>query len=144
MTRRKPKAKTRPAAATLLPDLQTACADLWWRSETDAPFEVICDPALQPPLEPQDLLQLSDYPEDTPIQTSNLEAFFGPATVDQDGCDATEKALVERYRHLQQLLTDTLEAPQVYRLGEVEVEIYILGYTGDGQVMGVKTLVVET
>lgn len=139
-----PEDASRPAAESLLPELRSACEDLLWLSETDAPFEVICWPEQPPPLTPQDLLRLGGCPADTPIQTSRLEDFFGPATTEQDWFGAAEKAQAERYRHLQHLLTSRLEDPQVYRLGEVEVTIYVLGYTGDGQLAGVKTFAVET
>ncbi|MBE9067133.1 nuclease, partial [Leptolyngbya cf. ectocarpi LEGE 11479] len=66
------------------------------------------------------------------------------ATVARAWFDSRELILVERYRNLRDLLETTLEDLQVYRIGTVEIDVYLLGKTEDDQIIGVKTTIVET
>ena len=128
-----------PKTQDLLPELEAACDELLWRSETDCPFEVTVLPEGQHPS-----VLLSSYPADTPVTVVSLDAFFGQSTVERSWFDSRELILVERYRNLRDLLETTLEDPQVYRIGRVEMDVYLLGTTEDNQVIGVKTKIVET
>ena len=131
-----------PAIADLLQKLQTAIDGLQWMSESDFPFEVVRWP--QPPeLTSEHLLKLTDHAPETPVQTEAIEAFFEWAIQPQDWHSPEEAADVERYQTLLQLLQNHLQDPQVYRLGEVNVDIYILG-KADEEWIGVKTQAVET
>lgn len=131
-----------PTSQDLLPELEVACDQLLWRSETDYPFEVVILPADQQSFSVDVLL--GNYPENTPVAIVRLDDFFGQSTVERSWFDSRELALVERYRNLRDLLDTTLENLQVYRIGRVEMDVYLLGQTEDGQVIGVKTKLVET
>ena len=131
-----------PTTQDLLPELKAACDDLLWRSETDSPFEVAVLPSEQPLASIDQLL--SRYPDNTPVDIVSLDDFFGQSTVERAWFDSRELALVERYRNLRDLLETTLENLQVYRIGTVEIDVYLLGKTEDDQIIGVKTKVVET
>lgn len=132
-----------PTTHDLLPELKAACKDLRWRSETDCPFEVVVLPLAQTPTADR-LLSYGRYPDNTPVATVSLDDFFGQATVARAWFDSRELALVERYRNLRDLLETTLENLQVYRIGSVEIDVYLLGTTEDDQIIGVKTKIVET
>ena len=130
-------------AQDLIPELEAACKDLLWRSEADYPFEVAAVPITKAP--PSINMQLlATYPDDTPVAIVSLEKFFAQSIVERSWFDAHELSLVKRYRNLWDLLETILETPQVYRIGSVEIDVYLLGKTEDGQVIGVKTKVVET
>ena len=133
-----------PTSQDLLPELEAACANLLWRSEADYPFEVVVLPLDQPSFTVKTLLDNSDYPDNTPVAVVSLDDFFKQALVERAWFDSRELKRVERYRNLRDLLETTLENLQVYRLGEVEIDVYILGGTEDSQVIGVKTKTVET
>ncbi|MEM7795079.1 MAG: nuclease A inhibitor family protein [Cyanobacteria bacterium P01_C01_bin.118] len=128
-----------PKTQDLLPELKAACNELLWRSETDCPFEVAVLPEGQQPS-----VLLSNYPANTPLAVVSLDDFFGQSTVERSWFDSRELTLVERYRNLRDLIETTLEDPQVYRIGSVEMDVYLLGTTEDNQIIGVKTKVVET
>lgn len=131
-----------PTTQDLLPELKAACDNLLWRSETDYPFEVAVLPGEHQRPSVDSLL--SAYPAHTPVSVVSLDDFFGQATVERAWFDSRELTLVERYRNLRDLLETTLENLQVYRIGSVEMDVYLLGNTEDDQVIGVKTKVVET
>ncbi|MGD1858113.1 MAG: nuclease A inhibitor family protein [Leptolyngbyaceae cyanobacterium] len=130
-----------PTTQDLLPELKAACDDLLWRSEADYPFEVTVLP--EQPSSCIDIL-LEPYPKDTPVTVIDLDDFFGQATVERAWFDSRELDLVKRYRNLRDLLETTLENLQVYRIGQVEMDVYLLGKTEDDRMIGVKTKVVET
>ena len=131
-----------PTTQDLIPELKAACEGLLWRSETDYPFKVVIL-STDDQLSSVDRL-LKNYPDDTPLDTISLDDFFGKATLERAWFDSHELTLVERYRNLRDLLETTLENLQVYRIGNSEIDIYLIGETEDKRVVGVKTKVVET
>ena len=132
-----------PIAQDLIPELEAACRDLLWRSEADYPFEVAAVPITK--ASPSINVELlATYPDATPVAIVSLEKFFAQSIVERSWFDSHELTLVQRYRNLRDLLETTLENPQVYRIGSVEIDVYLLGKTEDDQVIGVKTKVVET
>lgn len=133
-----------PTINDLLPELKAACKNLLWRSETDHPFEVTVLPANHQPSRVEKLLSSGRYPDNTPVAIVSIDDFFGQTTVERAWFDSRELTLVERYRNLRDLLETTLENLQVYRIGNVEMDVYLLGNTEDNQVIGVKTRIVET
>ena len=131
-----------PTTQDLLPELKAACEDLLWRSETDSPFEVVVFPAAQQPFRVAQLF--NHYPEGTPVNIVSLDDFFSQATVERAWFDSRELARVKRYQNLRDLLETTLENLTIYRIGRVEIDVYLIGKTEDEQVLGVKTKIVET
>lgn len=131
-----------PTTQDLVPELEAACDKLLWRSETDSPVEVVF---LSSGQKSEPIAQLlNQYPADTSVTIMSLNDFFGPAMVERAWFDSRELERVQRYRNLRDLLETTLENLQVYRIGAVEIDIYVLGITEDKQVVGVKTKIIET
>jgi hypothetical protein len=62
----------------------------------------------------------------------------------EDWYEAAELAQVNRYTELLHAIESHLAEPQVFRVGEVEIAIYIVGKTPDGDLVGLKTHAVET
>ena len=122
--------------------LQSAIVGLQWISESDFPFEVVQWQTEAAEVTPELLLKLVKCNPETPLQTEEIDRFFEWATQGQDWHTAAEQANVVRYQNLLNLLKQ-LQNPQVYRLGEVNVDIYILGKL-DRDLLGVKTQAVET
>jgi hypothetical protein len=122
--------------------LRQATADLLWMSESDYPFEVVTwergielnPKALFPELESDEI----------PIETVTLTDFFAPAIAIEDWYEAEELAQVDRYKELLHAIESNLTEVQVFRLGEIEIDVYIVGKTPDGELVGLKTQVVET
>jgi hypothetical protein len=122
--------------------LALAVTDLVWLSESDYPFEVI-DWQIES-IDPVMLLQQIDRPEDTLVEVVELEAFFATATQEHDWYDESELETVKRYRYLLEILRTNLQEVAVYRVGEIEIEVYILGKTSSNAIAGLKTKMIET
>lgn len=140
---------TRPSTMShpgldLVGALQTASQGLQWMSESDYPFEVIHWPSTNlTNLTQEALLQRTGHSADTAVSTQDVDRFFAPALEAQDWYGPEELATLQQYRKLVATLKQYLQNLTVYRVGEVEVDIYILGQATDG-VAGLATQAVET
>jgi hypothetical protein len=122
--------------------LRQATVDLLWMSESDYPFEVVTWERGSE-LNPQAL-----FPEVTSdeiaVEIVTLTDFFAPAIAIEDWYEAEELAQVDRYKELLHAIESNLTEVQVFRVGEIEITIYIVGKTADGDLVGLKTQAVET
>jgi len=113
-------------------------------SESDEPFEVVSWKGPKGPLAPAELLKLAGHPPDTAVQAMTIEKFFKDLTEEQTWHGEEEKADVKRYQNLLQIIRQHLDDPLVFRVGKVEVTIFILGHTTAREWVGLRTKAVET
>jgi Nuclease A inhibitor-like protein len=122
--------------------LKQATADLLWSSESDEPFEIVTwDRGVE--MAPTDLFSQIEDPN-AKIECILLTDLFAPVLTVEDWYEETELAQVERYKQLLQAIESNLTDVSVFRIGEVEIAIYIVGKTPDGDLVGLKTHAVET
>lgn len=135
------------AIAHTITQLQRAATDLIYMSETDAPLEVV-----QWEQNPEDLKTLLADQPGQPIETVPLEQFFRSQTQEHDWYNDDERERAGRFQALVALLNQHLQDIQVFKVGNVEKTVYVLGRlsrgetspTSDGGIIGLKTTVVET
>ena len=120
--------------------LSTLSKGLLYPSESDYPLEAFRWKAAT--LSPETILTRSHKPADTSIEAITLEEFFAPVTTDEDWHDEEDRANAHRFRDLQVAIA-TLENVQVFKVGQIEIDVYIIGSIGSDAV-GLKTTVVET
>lgn len=127
----------------IIDQLRTAADGLLMMSESEYPFEVFLweDAA---PATPQKVVQQTNHPQNTPVEIVGVDDFFQVATTEEDWHEEEEKATVKRFKTLVQELKKNLTNLQVYRLGNKEVDAYIVGQTPNGNLAGISTKVVET
>ncbi|MEG4587271.1 nuclease A inhibitor family protein [Microcoleus sp. MOSTC5] len=123
--------------------LKQASEGLLFGSETDAPFEVI-HWQVQEELTPTKLLQLTNHPPDAPVEMRTVDEFFAIATAQEDWHDREERETVQRFQNLVSVLKQNLSQLQVYRVGSIEIDVYIVGVTDGGELAGLSTKLVET
>ena len=128
-----------------LAKVKLASEGLYMVSETDAPFEPI-DLGVQPKEEfnQQHLLNLLSKPEDATVEVQEVDYFLRNMTKAREGAREEKLEEVKRFQHLQQLLIEQLNDVKVYRVGKIQVDTFILGWTSEGHVVGLKTFQVET
>lgn len=128
--------------------LREAVKGLLYMSESDEPFEVVSWPGGGSlgitTMDAKTILKLTGNKPRTPVETVTLEDFFRELVKEEEWHGEEERADAKKYRRLLEILKSELAEPRVWRLGEVEVEIVILGRTHDGWWVGVKTRAVET
>ncbi len=88
------------------------------------------------------ILTQTGKPAKTSITEISLEEFFAPVVTNQDWFEDADREIAQRFRDLQTAIA-TLENVQVFRLGKVEIDVYIVGAIGQ-DLVGLKTKVIET
>ncbi|MBC5773551.1 sugar-non-specific nuclease inhibitor NuiA-like protein [Pontibacter sp. KCTC 32443] len=118
---------------------------LLMRSETDSPFEFYYfDNTQNLPLDAETAAKLTGKTNSTEIKTEPLDYFFRNMVrlYPEDGEDRKQEA--QRFALLQQKLQELLRDVQVYKADEISITAYILGTTPEGDIAGIRTVVVET
>ncbi len=73
-----------------------------------------------------------------------VDEFFAIATQEEDWHDQEEREMVQRFQNLVSVLKQNLSQLQVYRVGNIEIDVYIVGVTDGGGLAGLSTKLVET
>jgi Nuclease A inhibitor-like protein len=114
---------------------------LLFMSETDAPltyYELDPEKSQQwPPSTGGQFLQLIGEDPTTHVETLAPEKFFRnlrPGNEDRE----------DQVASLQKAMTEELENLSGFRVGEIQIGIFVLGKDDSGKVAGVRTLSVET
>jgi hypothetical protein len=125
--------------------VKRATSGLVYQSETDAPVTPYrVDGFTGETLTPAVLLEQLGREPSTPVTTVEFDDFFADLVADQDWYGDDERKMAKRFRRLVRVLERALEDLRVYKVGEREVEIYVLGRTTGGEFVGVTTKAVET
>ena len=134
-----------PRDSAVIQTLQNASEGLQFLSETDAPFTAFfwLDSSDEI-LGTERLKQLAKEPDDVPIETEKVAYFFRNSVKVFEGeySDYTV-AKAEKFKRLVRTIEATLKDAQVFRVGEISIDVYIIGRV-EGGYAGLKTLVVET
>ncbi len=126
----------------LLEALREATRGLTFMSESDYPFEVFDWGGTEPT--PEFLRGLDGSDVAAPVEMRTPAKFFRAATSEPDWKGADELAVARRFQKLQRLLEENLSDLKVFRIGEVNLPVYVVGRSADGNWLGVSTRVVET
>ncbi|SIT79729.1 nuclease A inhibitor family protein [Pontibacter indicus] len=130
---------------TIESELKEATDGLLMMSETDAPFEFYhAENFRGKPLDKETVLQLSGMPADYPFEEMELSYFLRNMTQASPEAHDDARQQARRFQHLEQTLLQLLQNVKVFRVGETQKLVFILGRTSDGEIAGLKTLVVET
>ena len=128
--------------AIIIDRLKQATLDLLWSSESDYPFEIVTwKQGIE--MTPTALFGNGDD-ADRSIETLTLTELFAPVLTVEDWYETEELKQVDRCTELFHAIESNLAEVKVFRLGEIEIAIYIVGKTPDGDILGLKTHVVET
>jgi Nuclease A inhibitor-like protein len=127
----------------ILKQLKLVSDGLLFMSESEYPFEVfLWEGAAR--ITPQEVVQRMGHFPDSPTQTISVDNFFSAATTESDWHGDEEKEIVAKFKALVQTIKLNLANPIVYRLGKIEIDVYIIGETPTGDLAGLSTKVVET
>lgn len=125
--------------------LTQAYEGLLMPSESDFPFEFFCwEGQAQEDLTPPKILQLAAHPTDSPIETVGLEDIFRNVAQEKEWHDEIQKENVTKFQRLIETLNQNLSDIQVYRIGTMTIDVYIVGKTQSGDLAGLSTKLVET
>ena len=124
--------------------LQQASSGLTMPSESDYPFTVFVWPhQALPLLTPARLLELSGHSSDLEVSLDTLTHLLRNVAEPHDWHDDAQQALISRFQMLKVALEEHLSDLAVYRVGAVQVQVYIVGRSGD-DLAGLSTVLIET
>jgi Nuclease A inhibitor-like protein len=126
----------------LIDKLRRATVDLYWSSESDGDWQVFLWEEEQ--ISPEQILKKLGFEPDTSIEVLDLDCLFANATKIQDWHDLDDEIEVRRYQKLEKFLKANLSDIKVYRIDEIEIDLYIVGKTESGKLAGLHTKIVET
>ena len=126
---------------TITETLTQASQGLLMPSESEYPFEVFIWENVE--LTSEKILELTNYPPATLIEEVELDYFFRNVAIEKDWHDKIQKENVAKFQNLVQVIKGNLAEFRIYRIGTIEVNVYIVGKTNDG-VAGLATKVIET
>ena len=112
----------------LLEELKHASTGLFVMSESDYPFELI-QWSGETAITPEYLCRVSDRPAGTRIEETDTKRFLGEN---------------ERFRKLQAVIESSLADVKVYKVGTINIPVYIVGRSPEGNWLGVSTRLIQT
>ncbi|HKO99824.1 MAG TPA: nuclease A inhibitor family protein [Pyrinomonadaceae bacterium] len=112
----------------ILANLQRASKGLLVMSESDYPFELV-QWSGETQITPEYLCSVSERPEGTRIDESDTKTFLGEN---------------ERFQRLQDVIERNLADVKVYKIGTINIPVYIVGRSPEGNWLGVSTRLIQT
>ncbi|HEX8474911.1 MAG TPA: nuclease A inhibitor family protein [Pyrinomonadaceae bacterium] len=127
----------------LIEELRKATDGLLFMSESDYPFEII-KWGKAGDISQEYVREIVKGAAETTVEEITVDDFFRSAAAEQEWKAAPELAAAKRHQKLVRLLKENLTEVRVYRVGERNIGVYIVGRSGEGNALGVSTRVVET
>lgn len=127
---------------SLAETLTQVSESLLMSSESDYPFKVFCWKD-QADLTTEKLLELTDHSQETPIEIVELDYLFRNVAQEKEWHDEDQKINVSRFQALVKTLKENLGDIKVYRVGTINIDVYIVG-KAEGNLTGLSTKLVET
>lgn len=128
----------------ILSELARAAEGLLMMSESDHPLEPFSLEATAGGPGHSRLRELAGATADARVEVTTPEKFFAVAAGEQAWKGEAELATARRFRRLLRVLETGLSDLRVYRVGEINVAVYVLGRSPSGGWLGLSTRVVET
>jgi hypothetical protein len=147
MARRKKKIKNAKKPDTnnkeLARQIKKVSEDLYYISETDAEiFPFIGNKAEA--ITGKEVLKQIKSTAETPVEERDFTEFFAYLTQIQDWFGNEEKATAQKFSNLKDLLEKNLKNLKVFKVGKIQLDIYVVGLDAESNLMGIQTKAVET
>ncbi len=114
-------------------------------SESEYPFEVfLWQLKEKQQVDTEFILSKLNKPSDTKVEFVDLDSFFEVATTEEDWHSEEDKKIVNKYQNLVKVIKENLSHIKVARLGEIQIDVYIIGKVTPGNLAGLSTKLIET
>jgi hypothetical protein len=133
------------SGAGLLRRLEEASRGLVYSSESDRPFEPYLLPASRVPADPTPAAFAAAVgAPGAPAEEVSLDRFLAPHIEQVEPVDRLAWERLPRYDALKRLLASSLRDVRVFRIGRVEIDCFAVGRDEVGNLVGLRTVAVET
>jgi len=125
----------------LLAEIRKSTDGLTYMSETDAPVE----PYSGGHADTVDIANFIDVSASA-VKHQKLapKKFFDRLTTVSDWFDPEQRETARRFSELEKLLEENLNKLTVFKIGHIQIDIYVVGLDADKNLIGIKTKAVET
>ena len=128
---------------SLAKQIEEITADLYYISETDALISPFVGHQAQT-VSREAILEQTENAPDSPVEERDSTEFFARLIEIQDWFGDEEWKTAEKYLLLKKLLEKNLRDLKVYKIGKVQLDVYVVGLDAESRLMGIKTKAVET
>jgi hypothetical protein len=139
--KRKKINKDFPEEKRFIGQIEEIVKDLYYISETDSELFPFAGESAENVSAETILKQLG---RNAPVEERNFEDFFKRLTEIQEWFGDEETRTANKFSELKELLMKNLRDIKVFKIGKIEVDIYIVGLDKDNILKGVWTRAVET
>lgn len=137
------KIKRKKLPDTLSGQIKRIVRGLYYTSETDAEIETFVGKIAESVSLEIVILQ-TGAAADSKIEEINFDDFFSRLTEIQEWFGDEEKKTSAKFSQLEKILKEELKELKVYKIGQIELEIYVVGLDSNSILTGIKTKSVET
>lgn len=120
--------------------LENAAGGLLMMSESDHPFTYFNAEADH--IDENLVLSLAGKPAGTFIEKITIDHLLRNMANPLSG--SVDRETAQKFINLSDTLKQELTELVVYRIGEIRIEVLIIGLTADGKVAGMRTVLIET
>jgi hypothetical protein len=121
----------------LIKEIEKSTAGLIYISESDAPIEAYSSARA-------DAVNDKFFTDNTRVEETTPASFFSRLTADHEWYGTKEKEEARRFAELEKLLEENLRDLKVFKVGRIQIAIYVVGIDADNNLIGIKTKAVET
>ncbi len=123
--------------------LKKATENLFFISETDAEITPFFGRQAQA-VTKEEILMQSQSMANVLIEEKDFAGFFKRLTEIQDWFGDEEKATAQKFAELKDLLERNLRDLKVFKIGKIQIDVYVVGLDAENNLLGIKTKAVET
>jgi len=116
---------------------------LYYISETDALIQPFIGKQAKA-VSKQEILSQTKKAADSIIEEKDFGFFFARLTEIQDWFGDEEREIAQKFAQLKELLEKNLRDLKVFRIGEIQLDVYVVGLNAEDNLLGIETKAVET
>jgi len=123
--------------------IKSLCSGLYYMSETDAEILPFAGGKVKK-LTREKFAEEIGVTDHSKIEERDFDSFFKRLVEIKDWFGEEEKKMAKRFSELRDFLIQNLSDLRVFRIGRIEIDIYVVGIDRAGKIVGFKTKAVET
>lgn len=123
--------------------IKSLCSGLYYMSETDAEILPFVGGKVKK-LTREKFAEEIGVTDHSKIEERDFDSFFKRLVEIKDWFGEEEKKMAKRFSELRDFLIQNLSDLRVFRIGRIEIDIYVVGIDRAGKIVGFKTKAVET
>jgi len=123
--------------------IKKAAEGLYYISETDAEISLFVGEQTEA-MTKETVLSQTKNAADAPVEERGFAELFARMTEIQDWFGDEEKETAQKFVRLKELLESNLRDLKVFKIGKIQLDVYVVGLDAENKLTGIKTKAVET